>query len=79
MGPGNLRSGWKKIRYKIILVKRERLYESIMRAAALAAWAEVLRAHILASAMNKKRTRNKKKRKMCGAWMWCSFRMKMKW
>lgn len=62
----------------MILVKRERLYERMMRAEALAAWAAVLRAHILASATNKNRTRNKNKRKMYGAWMWCSFRMKMK-
>ena len=59
MGPGNLRSGWKKRRYKIILVKRERLYERVMRVEVWAAWAQVLKAHILASAIKKHRTKNK--------------------
>ena len=78
MGPGKLRNGWKKIRYMAMLVNRETLYERTMSADVAAAWPESLSAHILASPMNKTKERSTKKRKSCGAWMWCSLRMKMR-
>ena len=59
-----------------MLVNRERLYERTMSEDALAAWAGSLSAHILASPINKTKERSKKKRKIWGAWMWCSVRMK---
>lgn len=61
-----------------MLAKREAPYERSMRADVLAAWPESLSAQILASPMNKSKERSRKKRKSCGAWMWCSLRMKMR-
>ena len=61
-----------------MLVKREAPYERTMSADVLAAWPESLSAHILASPMNKKKERSKKRRESCGAWMWCSLRMKIR-
>lgn len=62
-----------------MLVNREAPYERAMSVDALKAWPESLSAHILASPINRNSERSKKKRKSCGACMWCSLRMKMRW